>query len=105
MRWLFAVVATTALAIGTISGGGLGWLLPETLSSDVRAALEVRCGKSSEAANRECQRSLSRRFAAGAIDPVRVLRMHCTRWQGPWGGPSEKPPEVCSERYGGWIRG
>ena len=105
MRWLLAIVATTAVAILAISEGGLGWQMPGHLDPDVRAALEVRCGRFQEGANRECQRSLSTRFAAGAIDPVTVLRMHCTRWQGPWGGEVEKPPEVCAERYGGWIRG
>jgi hypothetical protein len=105
MRWILGAAATLTFAIHAMSSGWLGLSLPGKLDPEVRAALRVRCGSLDEPSLRSCERSLSNRIAGGSIDPAAILRMHCTRWQGPWGQVTEQPPPICDERYGGWIRG
>ena len=105
MRWLIGAAATLTLAIHAMSAGWLGLSLPGKLDPEVRAALHVRCGNLDRPDHRSCERTLSDRIAAGSIDPGAIVRMHCTRWQGPWGQVTEQPPPICYERYGGWIRG
>ena len=105
MRWFVGFLGTLALAIQAMSAGWFGLSLPGGLDPDVRAALGVRCGNLDESISRECQRALSDRIATGSIDPGAILRMHCTRWEGPWGRVTESPPQICADRFGGWIRG
>ena len=105
MRWILGFAGTLAIAFHAMSAGWLGLSLPGRLDPDVRAALGVRCGSFDEATSHQCEQSLSDRIAAGSIDPGAILRMHCTRWQGPWSRVTEVPPPICAERYGGWIRG
>jgi len=104
MRKLMFV--TTALLLGLY-----GWSeeYPDRAAraqaeADVRAALEVRCDRGEEPGARECERTLTERFAAGRTSPQAVLRMHCTKWQGPFVKVSEEPPQLCVDRFGGWLR-
>ena len=34
-----------------------------------------------------------------------VLRVYCTRFENEWSNFVETVPELCVERYGGWLRG
>jgi len=80
------------------------WRVPWTPNPDVVTALEVRCADELQRGDDSCATDLSQRFASGELEPLAVIRSHCTRWQGPWES-AEEPPRLCQERFGGWIRG
>ena len=69
----------------------------------VGAALEVTCNQTERDQREACIRRYAKAFESGEIEPLAVLRMHCTRFENPWeSGPGE-PPSMCAERFGGWV--
>jgi len=79
------------------------WRTPWASDPDVVAALEAKCA--SPDWDVECVDELSERFASGELDPIAVIRSHCSRWESPWERSDPTPPQLCRERFGGWIRG
>jgi hypothetical protein len=71
--------------------------------ADLQAALEIRCDTELDATASECQRKLEARFASGTINPEAILRTHCMKWRGPFVGTREEPPQLCVDRFGGWL--
>lgn len=100
------------LALGIAASIGLaqGWLshayheaAGAALSDEARFAIELRCKGRGERAARDCRRLLQKLYLAGALDPERTLRAHCTPVKIlEWGARPPLPPALCVERYGGW---
>lgn len=98
------------LALGVIVCIALhGWLSHATgvaLSDEARSAIDLRCNGRDGHAARECRRLLEKLYLAGALDPERTLRAHCTRVTTvEWGVRPPAPPALCVQRYGGWLKG
>ena len=73
---------------------------------EVAAALDVRCGDFVSRERHACELVLHDQFAEGELDPVAVLRQHCTRRGSVWPGSHRAdPPAMCVDRFGGWISG
>lgn len=70
-----------------------------------RVALEARCGSMQEARRETCEEALAARFASGQMSPESVIRLHCTRVESVWDAPLPDPPNLCAERFGGWVTG
>ncbi len=72
---------------------------------DADLALEARCGGMQGSVRRTCEEALVARFASGRANPEALIRLHCTRVESVWDAPLPEPPELCAERYGGWVAG
>jgi len=102
---LLALCLLAVVNLGRQHGQLLATWLPDP---EVEAALDVRCGDLGIATEREeCESALQERFIGGEVDPVAILRQHCTRWPGGWPGARHEaePPTLCVDRFGGWISG
>ena len=51
----------------------------------------------------EFPRSTAESLVAGEFDPDPILRVHCTRFDNLWSENVEIPPNLCIQRYGGWL--
>jgi hypothetical protein len=97
-----------ALGIAVCIGLHQIWLAHATeaaLSDDARLAIELRCQDRHGGAAADCRRLHEKLYLAGTLDPEKTLRAYCTlagtvRW-----GTRPAPPELCVQRYGGWLRG
>ena len=79
-------------------------MLPHVSSDDgASAAIDVRCGSLSGEPRWDCVRELNAQFAEGTHQPETILRNHCTQFRNVWTFDPEEPPEVCVQRYGGWL--
>ena len=52
-----------------------------------------------------CEVETSESLVAGEFDPEPILRVHCTRFDNLWAENIEIPPDLCIQRYGGWLHG
>ena len=53
----------------------------------------------------DCARELEQEFASGTREPEAIVRRHCTRFTNEWTLNTERPLPICTELYGGWIKG
>jgi hypothetical protein len=72
-------------------------------SSSVDDVVAIRCDDLESGVRSECVERYQAVFDSSDLDPVMVLRQHCTRWQNPWEEGLGEPPSACVERFGGWI--
>lgn len=79
-----------------------GW---QRLDRDERHAVALQCRTMSRTLRASCEREISAALRAGTFDPDVVLRVYCTRFENEWSNFVETVPELCVERYGGWLRG
>ena len=100
------------LAAGMAACMGLGLVqvsrhaTSAALSDEARVAIDLRCqGRNGRAAS-ECRGLLEKLYAAGALDPEKTFRAHCTPPETlAWGARQAPPPRLCVARYGGWQKG
>jgi hypothetical protein len=85
--------------------GGVGELFERDATPVDAAAVAIKCHEISTADTREeCIDRYSGRFITGQLDPMAVLRQHCTRFQSEWDLSSgSEPPSTCVEQFGGWL--
>ena len=73
------------------------------LDSIAREAIELQCRSAHQALRENCEREAAKALRAGSFDPEVVLRVHCTRFDNGWTPGPAAAPDLCVERYGGWI--
>ena len=66
-------------------------------------ALALECSDLAPDLRAECELEYQEAFRSGEIEPIAVLRMHCTRWSNPWESAPGEPPSLCTEQFGGWV--
>ena len=106
MRFL-ALAATLALIIGyqaEIRSQIDVWLEADA-DPRVQAAIELRCDSGPTSLHMDCARELEQEFASGTREPEAIVRRHCTRFTNEWTLNTERPLPICTELYGGWIKG
>ena len=103
---------TTALLLALgIFGGGNGWLQAPTpwfttraLDQDERTAVALQCRGMNQALRNSCEQQTITLLVDGEFDPEPVLRGYCTRIDNLWAANIEIPPDLCIQRYGGWLQ-
>jgi hypothetical protein len=106
MRWI-ALVGGLALLLTQapeLRARAEAWLGVES-DPRVQAAIELRCPADSSFLRADCARELEQDFAAGRREPESIVRPHCTRFENDWALHAEPPLPICTELYGGWIKG
>ena len=76
-----------------------------TLDPDERKAVELQCRSMEGVLRSSCERETAESLVAGEFDPDAILRLHCTRYDNHWFENIETPPNLCIQRYGGWLHG
>ena len=98
-----------ALGIFARSNGWLDaptrWFTTRTLDHDEQAAVELQCRGMKQTMRDSCEQETSTSLVAGEFDPEPILRVHCTRFDNLWAENIEIPPDLCIQRYGGWLHG
>jgi hypothetical protein len=91
----------TGVALCVYSSGIAPSFHDESRPTDEAAA--IRCSNVTFETSDQCEDRYRRDFASGALDPMALLRQHCTRWKSPWDRSLDEPPATCIEQFGGWI--
>jgi hypothetical protein len=102
MKLWFFVISLVLIA----HANGVGELLvAQEEPAHVETALAIRCDdlETEGDLRRECVDRYASAFDSGEIEPIAVLRMHCTRWHNPWEDSRGEPPLLCVEQFGGWV--
>ncbi len=77
-----------------------------SLDQDEQTAVELQCRSMDGVLRSSCETETSESLVAGAFDPEPILCVHCTRFDNLWAtGDIEIPPDLCIQRYGGWLHG
>jgi hypothetical protein len=80
------------------------WFLSRALEPDERTAVELQCRSMDGVLRESCESETTESLVAGEFDPEPILRVHCTRFENRWAtGDVEIPPDLCIQRYGGWL--
>ena len=84
--------------------GPRAWIAAHSIEPEERAAVELQCRSLQDPLRTSCEQETTESLVAGEFDPEPILRVHCTRFDNLWAaGAIEVPPELCIERYGGWL--
>ena len=75
------------------------------LDRNERHAVELQCRKMTRTLRPSCEHETAAALRAGKFDPELILRVHCTRFDNEWSEVVEAAPDLCVERYGGWLSG
>lgn len=99
---LLLLTATTAILAQWFEGP---LILGEwrRLDPNARQAIELQCRSLTRALRASCEREAAEALRTGTFDPERILRVHCTRFDNDWETRPSTAPELCVERYGGWL--
>jgi len=81
------------------------WLTTRALDHEEQAAIELQCRGMGTMLRDSCEQETTESLVAGDFDPEPILRVHCTRFDNLWAENIEIPPDLCIERYGGWLHG
>jgi len=98
MRLLIVVAGMALLA--QASGAGEYFRPSATLADE---AVALKCDDAANGSYQECVEHYQQAFSSGVLDPMAVLRLHCTRWDNPWDLSTADAPEVCSKHFDGWV--
>jgi len=83
--------------------GPSSWWLDRELEADEVTAVELQCRGMDGVLRESCEEETSESLVAGEFDPEPILRVHCTRFENTWAEEVEIPPNLCIQRYGGWL--
>ncbi len=100
MRLLLAVISLALIAHANGVGDMIEVIQPPPFADE---ALALKCDHLESDLREDCVGRYGTAFRSGEIEPIAVLRMHCTRWQNPWEESRGVPPLMCVEQFGGWV--
>ena len=100
MKRLLAVIS---LALIAHANGVVEMLEAQRDAPFAEEALALKCDHLLAEQRDECVGRYEVAFSSGEMEPIAVLRMHCTRWHNPWEEFAGEPPGLCVEQFGGWV--
>lgn len=101
MRLVLITIGVTALIA---HHNGLFDAPSDEPAGSIEDVVSLRCGAMNYDSRKECVERYHAVFDSSDLDPVVVLREHCTRWENPWEDHVDEPPSTCVEKFGGWIQ-
>lgn len=101
MRLVLITIGAAALIAQ--QGGWLDGSGGREVGDPIADVMAVKCGHMDFDARTGCVERYHAEFDSGDLDPLLVLRQHCTRWENPWQEGASEPPAACMEKFGGWV--
>jgi len=98
MRLLIFAIGLTLIVL---TSGVIEELRAERTPVD--EAVAIKCNHFEADRRDECEGRYEKEFNSGQLDPVAVLRLHCTRFDNEWESKRREPPSTCIEQFGGWA--